>query len=231
MQGGLGMSESESARRDVLWKMYQEHSTQGRHHETQRSTVATALIAIAGASMGFVTLDRGLTRIDMPLTVFIVAVGMFGAAFSAKHYERFSMHMERARAYRDELDSLLAGAPIKRLKHLADKEHARQFPRLEKLRLNAFWLAMYLFLGTLGVVLTGLAFVNAIPPPEQTGRKFGAHWQGDFCSVANLLPSYPAASTSKRTDNRVPSAFQQSHRKKKRVNAPVRLSQALVKQN
>ncbi|MER8389405.1 hypothetical protein NKH14_28620 [Mesorhizobium sp. M1380] len=160
------MSESELERRDVFWKMYQEHCTQGRHHETQRSTVATALIAIAAASIGFITLDRGLTRIDMPLTLFMVGVGVFGAAFSAKHYERFSLHMERGRAYRDELDSLLKGAPIKRLKNLADKEHTQHFPRLENLRLNAFWLIMYLFLCGLGVVLTGLAFMDAIPPPK-----------------------------------------------------------------
>ncbi|MER8802312.1 hypothetical protein [Mesorhizobium sp. M0998] len=159
------MSESESERREVFWKMYQENCTQGRHHETQRSTVATALIAIAAASMGFVTLDKGLTQIDIPLTLFIVAIGIFGAAFSAKHYERFAMHMQRARAYRNELDSLLTGAPIKALKDIGDNKHVLKYPWHKKPRLNEFWLAMYLFLCALGVVLTILALVDAIPPP------------------------------------------------------------------
>jgi hypothetical protein len=33
------MRDENAPSRDVLWKMYQEHCTQGRHHETQRSAV------------------------------------------------------------------------------------------------------------------------------------------------------------------------------------------------
>src|SRR5262245_45115208 len=115
--------EEKAALRDVLWKMYQEHCTQGRHHETQRAAVATAVLAIAAAAIGLATIDKGLTQVDLPATVFLVAVGVFGAIFAYKHYERFSMHMKRARHYRDELDSLLFGSPLKRLKKLADLKH------------------------------------------------------------------------------------------------------------
>ena len=153
------------ARRDVFWKMYQEHCTQGRHHETQRATVATALIAIAAAAIGIATLDKGLTRSDLPLTLFVVAIGLFGAFFSAKHYERFSLHMERARVYRDELDSLLTGAPLARLKKVADSINARKRPRLERLRLNKFWTALYIFVILLGLVLSVIAVGDALPPP------------------------------------------------------------------
>ena len=32
------MTDNDTPSLDVLWKMYQEHCTQGRHHETQGST-------------------------------------------------------------------------------------------------------------------------------------------------------------------------------------------------
>src|SRR5205823_6558463 len=62
--------EDNSALRDVLWKMYHEHCTQGRHHETQRSSVASALIAISGGVIGLITFDKAVTATDLPLAVF-----------------------------------------------------------------------------------------------------------------------------------------------------------------
>ena len=102
------MEDDNAPSRDVLWKMYQEHCTQGRHHETQRSTVISTLLAISAAVIGVITLDRNIVYpADLPLSVTLIFIGVFGAGFSMKHYERFSLHMERARRYRDALDALL----------------------------------------------------------------------------------------------------------------------------
>jgi uncharacterized membrane protein YidH (DUF202 family) len=101
------MTDEQKSFADVLMRMYQEHSTQGRHHELQRSSVVTAVIAVAGVVVGLVTYDRAITRSDLPLTVFLIALGVFGAAFAMKHYERFEFHMERARQHRTALDNLL----------------------------------------------------------------------------------------------------------------------------
>jgi len=151
------MAEDEAALRDVLWKMYQEHCTQGRHHETQRSTVAGALIAIAGAVIGLVTFDKAISAPDLPLTAFLFVLGTFGAVFSAKHYERFCLHMERARQHRDELDGLLPGKPLKRLKKQADDKNDADFPRLKDLRLNRFWMGLYVLIAALGLALSVVA--------------------------------------------------------------------------
>jgi len=151
------MAEDNAALRDVLWKMYQEHCTQGRHHETQRSTVAGALIAIAGAVIGLVTFDKTVSPTDLPLTAFLFVLGAFGAVFSAKHYERFCLHMERARRHRDELDGLLPSSPLKRLKKEADAKHNAEFPRLKDLRLNRFWTWLYVLIAMLGLALSVVA--------------------------------------------------------------------------
>lgn len=82
-----------------------------RHNETQRSAVSGAIIAISAAVVGFITRHE-LTQADLPLTLFLMFLGMFGAAFCAKHYERFSLHMEIIRESQAYLDPLLPGEPL-----------------------------------------------------------------------------------------------------------------------
>jgi hypothetical protein len=143
--------------RDAFWKLYAEHCTHVRHHESQRSTVATIILAIASALIGIVTYDKSIVGSDLPLTILLTAIGAFGALFSAKQYERASLHTERARRYRDAADATLETMPIKALKQLADAHHSRDFPRLEKLRLHKFWVALYLFISTIGILLSTMA--------------------------------------------------------------------------
>jgi hypothetical protein len=77
----------------------------------------SAVVAISAAVIGVVTFDKAIAApADLPLTLFLVVLGAFGAGFSSKHYERFELHMERARQYRDALDSLLPGSPLNELK-------------------------------------------------------------------------------------------------------------------
>ena len=142
--------------RDACWKLYVEHCTHVRHHESQRSTVAASILAIASAIIGLVTFDKKIESSDLPLTMLLVILGCFGALFSAKQYERASLHTERARHFRDAIDATLEGKPLKTLKRDADAAHAAKFPRLERLRLNKFWAALYLVLAAIGLVLSSI---------------------------------------------------------------------------
>jgi hypothetical protein len=161
------MSDDNAASRDVLWKMYQEHCTQGRHHESQRSTVISAVMAISAAVIGLVTFDKSIAgAADVPLAFLLIVLGAFGGGFAMKHYERFSLHMERARRHRDALDALLPGQPLRQLKQQADSAHNSQFPHLHKWRLHYWWLTLNLILAVVGVVLLVVAVwfpVRSVP--------------------------------------------------------------------
>ena len=100
-------AEDREVLRDVFWKMYEENVTQGRHHETQRSTVANLILIVAGATATIIGLDKEVTRPDWPFTVLMFAFSVFGYNFSRTHYRLFQLHMARARNYRDALDALL----------------------------------------------------------------------------------------------------------------------------
>lgn len=137
---------------DFLWGMYQEHTTQGRHHETQRANVTNFIIVVVGGSLAFIA-NKGVNRDQWVIAAFIVLIGLFGALFSAKQYERFRFHMVAAGTYRRALEALLKNNPGV-LRRAAEKEHESSFvPFFVKLRLYYFWIALHLLIALLGIVL------------------------------------------------------------------------------
>ena len=160
------MTDDEKLKADILWKLYAEHCVQGRHHEVQRSTVIGIVLAVSVAILGIATLDKGLSGVsDIALSLFLVFLGLFGAGFSLKHYERFNLHMNRARFYRDELDRMITNQPIKNLKDQADEAHSKEFPWMKSWRLYRWWVALNLAISTLGVSILVLAIWFPIIPP------------------------------------------------------------------
>jgi hypothetical protein len=170
MRKAAAMTDEQKSLVDVLMKMYQEHSTQCRHHELQRSTIVTAVIAVAGVVVGLVTYDQAITRSDLPLTAFLIALGVFGAAFALKQYERFEFHMERARQHRTALDNLLGSLigsrpPLQPLNDAATRIVESKYPTLFRLRLHRWWFAFGLIAALLGVVLSAIAALSRQLPP------------------------------------------------------------------
>lgn len=148
------MEKSMTDKSDILWNLYQEHCTWERHHEEQRASGTGLLLAVAAGVIGLVTFDGHINGSDIPLTVFLVMQGLFGALLAAKHYERFCLHRQRSNEYRDVLDALFPEAKIISLRRQADEKHNRTFPWLHKLRLNHFWVGLHLLIASVGMVLT-----------------------------------------------------------------------------
>jgi uncharacterized membrane protein YidH (DUF202 family) len=167
---------------DVLFKFYQEHTTHARHHETQRSTTSTIMVAVAAGVAGLIKYDKQVDKLDFSLAVFLIAIGAFGAVFVYKQYERYRLHTDRAKRYRDALDALLpdrtdmlpescfhlpddvklkeklAPKPIKALKRVADAEHAFKYPIMHNRGLHLGWMLLQLFIASLGLLLAILTF-------------------------------------------------------------------------
>src|SRR5688572_25174566 len=101
---------------DIWWGLYLEHAAQGRHHEQQRTAVTSFFTALAAGVLGVITYDQCIDVTDVPLALFLVFTGLFGAFFSAKQYERFRVHMQRARTYPNALDAAVPGTDIKLMK-------------------------------------------------------------------------------------------------------------------
>src|SRR5258708_4455032 len=102
---------------EFLWRFYEDHITHGRHHETLRATTTTVLLAVAAGVLGLLGGAHvwPLHYEQLPLTLFLLLLGVFGAFFSAKYHERFVFHMNRAHQYRNELHNKLPLVGINRL--------------------------------------------------------------------------------------------------------------------
>ncbi|MEO6549346.1 MAG: hypothetical protein ABIN94_15195 [Ferruginibacter sp.] len=137
---------------DFLWGMYQEHTTQGRHHEAQRASVTNFIIIVAGGAIAFIA-NKGVTRDQWVLALFLIILGIFGALFSAKQYERFRFHMVAAGKYRKTLELLLK-SNFGNIREEAKSEHEQGYSKfLVKLRLYYFWIVLHLLITVLGVML------------------------------------------------------------------------------
>jgi hypothetical protein len=137
----------------ILWGLYQEHITYARHQESQRSTVGMLIITVSSALIGIATYDDKILISDLPIAMLIVVLGLFGAIFSAKHYERFTFHNERTEEYRRKLEEILPSIGVTNLNEIADKRSLERFPRITALRLYKFWLTLHLFVAALGAFL------------------------------------------------------------------------------
>ena len=166
----------EKDRVDLLWKVYQEHYTNARHHETQRSSVIQYLL-ITGGLIGTLISAGGVTRGDWPLAAFLIALGLFGAIFSGSHFERYHRHKKRAGAYREHIDTITFPDELLlwQLKDTCDRERRARHPWLTwMVSVHWLWLAFPLLVSLLGVILLVMA-VTATPD----GPGSGSYWLAD----------------------------------------------------
>jgi disulfide bond formation protein DsbB len=142
---------------ELLWRFYQEQYVRMRHQESQRESVTKLLVAVAAALLGLVTFDGRITTTDIPLALFLVVLGVFGAVFSIKHYERFRYHLGQARSYHKALDAALKSAGTWELRETARSEHAQKYGLFFEIRTHWLWLAINAVIALLGVVLGCIA--------------------------------------------------------------------------
>lgn len=139
---------------DVLWGMYQEHCTQGRHHEDQRSTTANLILALGAAATGLISF-KDFTKDMWPLAVLVALLGLFGALFSLKHYERFRYHMKCAGEFRKALEKVVPKTQLQAHLNNARSQHAAdsRYALVRGTHLFIFWLALNLLLSAFGTIV------------------------------------------------------------------------------
>ena len=91
----------------------------------------------------------------IPLCVFIILLGLYGALTVAKYYERASYHLSQARALTSTLVSMGSLGTEEELDNRR-ADHYRKFPHLHRLRLNRLWVALHV-----GVLLYGIVLLVA----------------------------------------------------------------------
>jgi hypothetical protein len=134
-------------------KFFDEDWRQVRQSEDQRTAFSNIVLLIASAVFGYLT-QHGLMDDTLPLTVFLIALGIFGGIASEKLYERSKLHMELAWAWQGRLNELHPELEIDRLKDEAEAINHKRFPRLHRLHLHHVWVVLDLSIALAGIIMT-----------------------------------------------------------------------------
>ena len=126
----------------ILLELYKEQTAHGRHTETQRLEVTKFILVAVAALLGVIgTMKFSIHCI--PLSLAIIYLGTFGRRMTEIYVERFDGHMERARAFRIEIDKLVPQARIQAI------ISANKVVKSERLR--DFWIRIHRALIVLGM--------------------------------------------------------------------------------
>lgn len=153
--------------KEILWRLYQDNYDNARHHESLRSTVTNFIIVIAGG-IGTIVSVGGFTPLDLPLTLMLVGLGIFGALFSSSHYERYKRNKERAKAYLRELDFILfenEKEVLKEIKITTDDKRKKKHRTLNRLYdVHWLWMFLPLMVTVLGLALSVMCWLRLGEP-------------------------------------------------------------------
>ena len=144
---------------EFLLRSIEENWIHARQSEDKRATIAIVILIVASFIQVVLT-QVGLNKNALPLTLWLILLGVYGIATSAKLYERSQFHIRRARKLRARLDELCPDAQVELLQKMAEDEHKVHYPRLMNVRLNNIWLGLYTLIAVLGVVYTIISLVK-----------------------------------------------------------------------
>ncbi len=143
---------------DALWRLYEDNVVQSRHHETERAAIVGVVFTIGAVLIGLITYDGAIGGpSDVAVAVFLMMLGIFGAGFSYKNYERSCYHFQRARGFREALDKTYFDGRLGAINKAADARHDAAFGMFRKMKLHRWWIAINLSIVLIAAVIVVLA--------------------------------------------------------------------------
>ena len=128
---------------EVLLAFVHEHWEEMRHAENQRSTITNMIMVITSLIVGLIS-QVGLAKGSIVLAILLTVLGIYGALVTAKLYERHQFDQRRLDFWYTRIDELHPNAQFLSLRQKADDTHAKEFPRLVKLRVHRLWIILAL---------------------------------------------------------------------------------------
>jgi len=115
-------------------------------------TICTILIAVISS------IDISIEKII--LSSLLTILGIFGYAFSMKHYERFSWHQSCSNLYREKIHQEFPDTIIDRAS--ANEKLKMRFGWIHKSRLFKYWTSIQIVISAIGLTVLTLSIVQYI---------------------------------------------------------------------
>ena len=118
---------------DTLLAMFETEMSLAKQAEDQRATFTNLILIIASVILGLIPNSGGIIRANLPMTILLIVLGLYGAVVSQKLYERHRFHYGRARYYRRKINELIPDAEIRKLMDDAEEDHKKRYSEPQKL--------------------------------------------------------------------------------------------------
>jgi hypothetical protein len=141
---------------EVLLQFWREQRDQARQSENQRAAMTNIVLIVAAAAVGFVVREGITDRANLPVTIGLAFLGLYGALASAKYRERQAMHLHEAKLMRRRLDALYPELGLEADRQTARTNHRGSHRWLYRVRLYLLWTTLHLGIALTGAVLTVL---------------------------------------------------------------------------
>ncbi|HCE72925.1 MAG TPA: hypothetical protein DET67_17855 [Ruegeria sp.] len=142
---------------ELLWRLYEEDRTFSKHHEQQRTATSGLLVTISAALIAFTAIDQKLEGADVLAGALLIILGLFGAIFTHKQYERSRLHLNRSYAYFDAMNKAIEGVDLEALRRKASEKNEADFPISSKYKLSTLWIILHYVILASGFLVTGAA--------------------------------------------------------------------------
>ena len=146
---------------DVLINYCDEARQEMRHIENQRATITNISILISSVIIGYIAQQK-IDLTLLPVSALMIFLGIYGMIFTSKLYERHQFAQSRNDQWTKQIDKLKPKSNLLKLRATADREHAAQFPRMSKVRLNRLWMILHAFIMLVGIGINVLIFVISL---------------------------------------------------------------------
>ena len=138
---------------DVIWQLVKDNFEQARAHESYRANIATLVITLTGILVGSLSVDLGPRHHNFVYLAMMV-LGFYGGLASAKHYERFRMHVAIAQHFLSKLKDVgVLQVDVNDEFRTFQKVRAWPHSTLASLSLNWLWTGFPVAVGFTGLGL------------------------------------------------------------------------------
>lgn len=135
---------------EFLLRTLEENWRHARQAEDKRAAIATVNLLIASAAQGVIAFTGWNQRL-LPLTLWLIVIGLYGIVTSLKLYERSQYHILRAREIRADLDTQ---GKVEQRYRQAEEQHQKHYAFMMHVRLNTLWMGLHSLIIIMGIVYT-----------------------------------------------------------------------------
>lgn len=146
-----------------------------RHQSGLRATSTSIILVLAAAIITIITMDDKINLYDLPLSIVLVLIGLYGCLFTWKLHERGLLHRLRCEEYRKSMDEKQFQFHIQEMRNAAKRKTKSKiflekspYSKIgfgwlfgEEVRLHILWMGINFTIALFGITLSIMGLISS----------------------------------------------------------------------